>query len=422
MTISRAIWTLLFVVLLVPAARAQEAAERGKAVAEEQTRRALQQIKARQAAELKAKAIVAESKTKAAAADGAAASDGSAGDPFGKEVKPPAESKKKAPDDKADQQPAPTKPPVDPQLVKFHLQNGSTISGRLTIKHITMETQFGTLKIPIAKIKSITPGLGSNSQLGNQVNGLIEKLGSNVFADRETSEKELLGFGLPVRDALKRRLGGSNEERQRRLKKLLTALAEIAAEQDEEFAPSAATWIERDTVETTKFTVYGSISPKSFQVQSKYGLLTVKLGDILTATRDFGVPQVIRRLISIDQKNLVQRGYKNSGIRVEKGDKITISADGTLAMTPWGRGSRYMSTPAGGSRYGTYKNGILGGTLIAKIGSGSEFKIGTEHRFVAPTSGVLQFAIAMQQGFSDSGNQFPGTYNIRIKVEKAATK
>ena len=405
MTISRAIWTLLFVVLLVPAARAQEAAERGKAVAEEQTRRALQQIKARQAAELKAKAIVAESKTKAAAADGAAASDGSAGDPFGKEVKPPAESKKKAPDDKADQQPAPTKPPVDPQLVKFHLQNGSTISGRLTIKHITMETQFGTLTIPIAKIKSITPGLGSN-----------------VFADRDTSEKELLGFGLPVRDALKRRLGGSNEERQRRLKKLLTALAEIAAEQDEEFAPSAATWIERDTVETTKFTVYGSISPKSFQVQSKYGLLTVKLGDILTATRDFGVPQVIRRLISIDEKNLVQRGYKNSGIRVEKGDKITISADGTLAMTPWGRGSRYMSTPAGGSRYGTYKNGILGGTLIAKIGSGSEFKIGTEHRFVAPTSGVLQFAIAMQQGFSDSGNQFPGTYNIRIKVEKAATK
>ena len=81
-----------------------------------------------------------------------------------------------------------------------------------------------------------------------------------------------------------------------------------------------------------------------------------------------------------------------------------------------------MSTPAGGSRYGTYKNGILGGTLIAKIGSGSEFKIGTEHRFVAKTTGVLQFAIAMQQGFSSSGNQFPGNYNIRIKVEKAATK
>ncbi|MCH8924087.1 MAG: hypothetical protein IIA67_13185 [Planctomycetes bacterium] len=422
MTISRTIWTLLFVVVLIPVAGAQDADERAK-FAEEKARAIaearLRFIKAH-GGKLPGgpKALAVQIKTKEAPPADTAPSD-----PFGKDVKPPADTKKKVvktAGGTADK-PAPARPTVDPQLVKLYLQNGSTISGRLTIKQITVETRFGTLTIPIAKIKSITPGLGSNNQLSARVDALIEKLGSDVFADRETAEKELLSFGPPLRDALEGRLGGKSEERQRRLKKLLAALEEIVAEQDDEFAPVEPAWIERDTVETAKFTVYGNISPKSFQVESKYGLLTVKLGDIRKVSRDFGVPQVVRRRVTVDQKHIVQRGYKSSGIRVEKGDLITITAEGTLAMTPFGSGSRYISSPAGGTRFGNY-NGILGGTLIAKIGSSSVLKIGRESRFVAKSTGVLQFAIAMQQGVSSPGNQFPGSYTVSIKVEKAAKK
>jgi hypothetical protein len=189
--------------------------------------------------------------------------------------------------------PAPPKPLVKPRQVRLHLHNGSTISGRLAIKQITLETRYGTLTIPIEKIKSITPGLGSNNrQLGAKLGALVEKLGSEVFAERETAEKELLGFGPPVRNVLKRRLGGNHEERQHRLKKLLAALEVIAAEHGDEFASGEPAWIERDTVETAKFTVYGSISPKSFQVDGKRGLLRVKLGDIRRISRRFEGPQV----------------------------------------------------------------------------------------------------------------------------------
>jgi hypothetical protein len=356
-------------------------------------------------------------KTDAVKTDDTKTSPSKSADPFGKDIKPPAAAKAKVDSGTtAAAKAAPPKPPADPQLIKLYLQNGSTISGRLTIKQITIETRFGTLLIPIERIKSITPGLGSNSGLGAKVNALIEKLGSDVFGDREAAEKELLGFGLPVRNVLKGRLGGSNDERQRRLKKLLAVLEEMASEQEDEFEPSEAIWIERDTVETTKFTVYGSISPKSFQVESKYGLLTVKLGDIRNATRDFDVSPIVRRQLSVDQTNLVHRGYKSSGIRVEKGDLITIAADGTLTMTPWG--SNYSSTPDGLARSGNYKPNILMGSLLAKIGSGSEMKIGRESRFTAKTSGVLQFAIAISQNYTS--NQFPGSYNIRIKVEKPA--
>jgi len=283
------LWTLLVFVLL-PAERIQAAEP------------------AQIAAELKKNAVAAQSKS-------------------GSQKKKDDENTSSAP-----VTPAPPKPPVDPQLIKLHLQNGSIISGRLAIKQITIETRFGTLTIPIAKIKSITPGLGSNSQLGIKVNDLIEKLGSDMFGQREAAEKELLGYGPPLRDALKRRLGGSNDERQRRLKKLLAALEEIAAEQDDDFAPSEPIWIERDTVETTKFTVYGSISPKSFQVDSKYGLLTVQLGDIRTISRRFDEPQVelggktYRNFARINMPNVTAKSF-------------------TEGMLPWGKKRKFSNIP-----------------------------------------------------------------------------
>ena len=41
--------------------------------------------------------------------------------------------------------------------------------------------------------------------------------------------------------------------------------------------------VRRDTVMTTKFTATGTISPKEFKIQSKFGQLTVRLSDIQKA-------------------------------------------------------------------------------------------------------------------------------------------
>lgn len=333
------LWTLLVFVLL-PAERIQAAEP------------------AQIAAELKKNAVAAQSKS-------------------GSRKKKDGENTSGAP-----VKPAPPKPPVKPRLVRLHLQNGSTINGRLAIKQITLETRYGTLTIPIEKIKSITPGLRSNN-LGAKVSALVEKLGSDALGDRDAAEKELLSFGPPVRDALKGSLGGKHEERQRRLKKLLAALEEIAAEQDDEFAPGEPAWIERDTVETVKFTVYGSISPKSFQVDSKYGLLTVQLGDIRTLSRRFDEPQVelggktYRNFARINMPNVTAKpltegvipwGKKNKlsnipeslrqGYSFLQGGNVnrnttrfTIRGDGVVLMVLSGR-------PGGGGRGGEWKRTI----------------------------------------------------------------
>src|SRR5690606_23212013 len=123
----------------------------------------------------------------------------------------------------------------------------------------------------------------------------------------------------------------------------------------------------QDTVETTLFTVVGEVSPKSFEVQTKFGKLTVALSDIREARRDLGGSEEIRRTVAVAGTNLVQINFKNSGIRVESGDEISITADGSIVMSPWG--NNVTSTPDGGANFQWYvPNKIPGGALVARIG------------------------------------------------------
>ena len=343
-----------------------------------------------------------------------------ADDPFGPAVEIPLEVKKPA--STPEENPAPATPevpktPVDPDLVRLHLQNGTVVSGKFQIKQITVDTRYGRLVVPIHKIRRFTPGISSNPQLEARITGLIENLGSNSFNEREESQKELLKIGLPIREVLQRHRADENNERSRRVKLILEELEKLAEDTDPQFDGPPETWIRRDTIETTSFTIIGTISPRQFNVDSAYGPLAVKLGDIRTAHRDVDQTQEFRKTVQVDGLQLAQRGFVNSGIRLEKGDRVVLQADGTIIMTPWG--NNYSSTPDGGSNFGWYVNGkIHGGTLVAKVGGGPIFKVGSNHRFVATTTGALQLAIGMQQEYAGGNYQFPGSYNVRIKVTR----
>jgi hypothetical protein len=123
--------------------------------------------------------------------------------------------------------------------------------------------------------------------------------------------------------------------------------------------------------------------------------------------------------VTVDGTNVVQMRFKESGLKVERGDKISVKADGQLILTPWG--SDAQSTPDGAQNYGWYiNNQIAMGALVGKIGkSGSVFKVGSNSSFTAEQAGELQFAIAMRQGYE--GNAFPGKYNVKVRVRPKAT-
>ena len=118
--------------------------------------------------------------------------------------------------------------------------------------------------------------------------------------------------------------------------------------------------------------------------------------------------------IDVEGQHLAQKQFKSSGIRLTAGDRVTISAEGTITMTPWGSNAR--STPDGAPNYGWYMgNQIAAGALVGRIGdSGTVFKVGRQSSFTAKKSGVLQLAIGMHPSYIN--NAFPGKYTTKIRV------
>ena len=152
-------------------------------------------------------------------------------------------------------------------------------------------------------------------------------------------------------------------------------------DEDEEGGSSQKLLIDEDTVETTEFTVIGKISPAKFEMASKYGPLTIALGDIVEASRPTDTRESIRKSLSVPGQNLASRGFKSTGIRVQAGDRVTITASGNIVMTPWGGNA--SSGPDGMPNYGWYvPSTIPGGALVYRIGDkGSIQKAGTRVSF-----------------------------------------
>lgn len=309
----------------------------------------------------------------------------------------------------------PTTPP-DPEALRIHLMDGSQVGGKLTAAGIDVETQFGKLTIPVAAIVSLTPGLASHPQVGQSISELIEKLGSPAFSEREAAQKALAAMGPSIRLKLARAADDADTERRTRVKAILEEFDQTEEDIDGEEPAGAGRLIDRDTIETVDFTVVGRIVQQEFTIASQYGALNVKLSDIRRIQRDIVEKQDLQKTVAVDGTNLIMRGSKDSGIRVERGDKLTFAADGTITMTPWG--NQAISTPEGAPNYGWYvPNKIAGGTLVGKIGpTGNVFRIGSKYTVTADRSGPLQLAIAVQG--DPQNQQFPGEYRVKIRVKR----
>jgi hypothetical protein len=313
---------------------------------------------------------------------------------------------------------APAKPaaatPVDPEVVRVHLMDGSVLTGKLSVKEIELETKFGLLKVPVMSIRSFTPGLASHPELDKHVYNLIDKLGAGEYDQRELAQKELLKMGEPVRPALEKYVADADKERRDRVKAIIEELDD-ARDDEEDKTPHKDWLIPNDSVETTEFTALGKIITPQLTVLSLYGPLTVKLSDVRRMERETNKKTNLVKNVAVDGSNLVQRTLKDTGIRVERGDKVTITAEGSLTMTPWGNGS--TSSPDGDGNFGwLVQNSIPGGALVATFGNSTAYlKVGSKATLRATKSGPLRLGIAMQR--QHASQEFPGGYEVKIVVE-----
>jgi len=310
--------------------------------------------------------------------------------------------------------------PAVAEIVQFYMQDGSVLHGKMLLKEIVVATEFGTLHVPVNHIRSFVPGLTSRTALQKKIAELIEKLGDSDKATRTAASKRLLKLGIPVEAELRRHASDKNAARVAEIKKLLTALekksTELQLQGDLDATPHV--WRREDTIVTNDFTALGIISPKTFQIGSKFGTMTVQLADISRVQRQGNQSTTLRKSLGVSGQYIVQRSFKSASIRVQRGDRISITASGTMQMSPWG--SSAMSTPEGSTTWGTYSAGSGGipvGALVAKIGNGGTvFKVGSKHTSTAKASGLLRFAVAMHPSYAS--NSFPGEYKLKVRVER----
>jgi hypothetical protein len=308
----------------------------------------------------------------------------------------------------------------DANALRLYLMDGSIIAGQLSLKELAVETKFGTLNVPVNSIQSFTPGLNSHPALAKKIAGLIEDLGSGTFNDRETAQRELVKMGASVRRELERRRDDADAERRTRVRAILTEFEQ--AQDDVEDTPAEKTdsdatpFSQLDSVVTSDFTIVGHIVPDAFNVTSAYGPLTVKLSDVRKMQRGAVKKDESPSNFSVTGAHIVINGSLNTNIHVERGDSVTITASGSIVMTPWG--NQASTGPDGSANYGWYQRGqsqIPVGALIAKIGNGEDyFKVGSHNTFTAEKAGLLHLAIAMRP--EQAGNDFPGRYTVRVRV------
>ncbi|MFT5300661.1 MAG: hypothetical protein ACI87E_003941 [Mariniblastus sp.] len=304
--------------------------------------------------------------------------------------------------------------------VKFHMWDGSIVAGELQFDSISIKTEFGVLEVPIEKIRRLHPGLDSFPELNGRIKALVEDLGDKDFDVREKSQRALSGMGAQIRDELETYQDGGNAERKKRLIMIKKEIDESLDEFAEDGESSERSLIRGDSIETPEFSIVGKIQQETFTLKSKFGTLTVQLGDVRMAERKVEtVKESIKKTVAIGAEKFFQRQAVSTRIRVNRGDRISIKADGVVQWTNWSS----SSTPEGLPNQGVYQS-IKSGTLCARIGStGKVIKVGSKGDWTATKSGVLYLAIAMQDSYlNGSSYKWTGEYNAKVQVKPAKSE
>jgi hypothetical protein len=310
------------------------------------------------------------------------------------------------------------KPEIDPQFLRFEMWDGTVVSGVVDVAAIDVETEFGSLQVPVERLIDFRPGLVSLPEVQGKIAALVEKLGDREFKTRESAHRELVAMGPMISGVLSSMDDGGDAERKKHLVKIREEIESMLGEDEDDESPKTSEISEGDRIQTPEFAIVGKIVQEEFRVKSKIGDLRIMLGDVKRADRGIAMKaQVLRKTVYVPGSTFFQKKALSTKIRVAKGDKIEISGSGIVQWTNWSQ----SASPDGLPNQGNW-NGIANGALAARIGNdGTVIGIGSDQSFTAEKSGILYLAIAMPDNYvNNTGYRWTGKFKAKIKVKPAA--
>lgn len=311
---------------------------------------------------------------------------------------------------------------TDAEQFEVLLTDGSRLRGKLDVGEIRVTTKYGELTVPLIEVTRLKPGLKTRKSTQQHLEKLLTMLGSDDFNDRDKASAELLRMGPAVGSVLQQLANSDNAEQTARLKTILDHFADLR----KTWGKSSVEPLHRlDSVSTREFSVLGHVQTSDVKVRGVFGEITVPLASVRTIRKaqpffdgeifqDLAVKAT--SLVNAAGLNVVESQPQSSGIKIQRGDLVSIRADGTVTRTTTGSSS---CKPDGSSNWGTVQSSprIYGGTLMVRVGTDGEFMpAGSRHSFTADSNGVLQLGLAA----SSTSYKYvhDGVYDVKIKIAR----
>lgn len=182
------------------------------------------------------------------------------------------------------QTPAGPGPKVDPVLLRLEMMDGSAVTGQAGLKALTVQTGFGTVKVPLDNLAGFTIGLEGHPEMAERVGTLLTQLtGGGVPG--EAAKRELLTLGPAIRPALEQRLQDQTPEQHTRIKEVLRELDTWAASHRDAPAWALTPMRRQDEVRAGPSIIVGRITDKSFTLGTHYGELQIRLSNVYRAEK-----------------------------------------------------------------------------------------------------------------------------------------
>jgi hypothetical protein len=306
---------------------------------------------------------------------------------------------------------------------RMSTMDGDSITGVLKVKDIKIKTQFGSLVVPVDDVVAIIPGLKNQPKVKKDFTALVNELGHKDKNLQEKAFGKIMHKGpryIAVLKEIQKEKLKQKDQNKTMIEKLARLVENFKATIDEMDSAQRKNviLIYEDRLIAKKFEIVGEVLQKSFIFTSAHGELKVDFADLkrLSLKSASGALASVKKSYSITANENMQT-TKDTGLRVQPGDLIKISATGNIHLSSWG----YSTGPDGNANSVGMVGSYASGTLLARVGKkGAWVKIGVGNKFRVKKGGKLELAIAFNTRYTRHGTT--GNYDVQVKVESAESK
>lgn len=291
--------------------------------------------------------------------------------------------------------------PAAPKFEVF-FEDGSKVKMTMEQESLVINTEYGTLTVPLARVQRIEFGAHLPEGMAEKVGQEIKRLGNSTYQDRVQAAKYLVEHGRFTYRAARKADKANDSERANRLEAIIREI-------ETKFPASVLAIEEDDCVLAGKQPIYGRIQGGHLKARSQYfGSVALKMTE-LRCMKSLGQRQ---QEVVVDAAKYSGEQWFGTEIVLARSMKLLAKAEGSVDMWPQGPG-QYMATPKG---YNTAGKGgkFMAGALVGRVGEkGEPFLLGEQYHAIPDQDGQLFLQIVA----SPWNNTSYGTYRVRISAQ-----